>query len=332
IIALFLATIGVGTMGYRVIEGWQPLDAFYMTIITLTTVGFGELRPLSSAGRLFTVALIIGGMGIVAYASTTAVQWLVSGELKGELLARRRRRMLDRLQHHDIVCGFGRMGQHIAAELARRGSPFVVIDRNAETVARCRQLGHHCVLGNAAEEATLHKAGIMRARSLIAAVNSDAGNVFIILTARALRSDLIIVARVNYDSAESKLRRAGANEVISPYLIGGRRMVHYVDRPGVVDFLDVVMHSPELELWIEEFNVRPDSPLAGKSLRQAQLRSTVGVNVLSVRCPGKPLSTHPDADTVLNVGTRLIVLGTRQQLSSLATLITPAGPEGAGRP
>ena len=244
IITLFLATIGLGTAGYRVIEGWQPLDAFYMTIITLTTVGFGELRPLSAAGRLFTVGLIIGGMGIVAYASTTAVQWLVSGELKGELLARRRRRMLDKLQQHDIVCGFGRMGQHIVAELARRDRPFVVIDRNAETVERCRQLGYHCVLGNAAEEATLHKAGIMRARSLIAAVNSDAGNVFIILTARALRSDLIIVARGNYDSAESKLRRAGANEVISPYLIGGRSMVHYVDRPGLVEFLDVVILSP----------------------------------------------------------------------------------------
>jgi len=330
LVSLLAAIIFIGTSGYVTLEGWSPLDAFYMTVITLTTVGFGELYPLSAAGRIFTVMLIVSGVGLVAYASSTVVQTLISGELQAEILARRRQRMLEKLNNHHIVCGFGRMGQHIVTELQQQKKEFVVVDNDPAAVEAARRQGIFAVLGDASDESVLAQAGIMRARSLIAAINSDAGNVFIVLTARAMRSDLIIVSRVNYDNAESKLRRAGANEVISPYLIGGRRMVHYVERPGVVRFLDELMQSPELELWIEEFEVQPGSALADKSLAEAQLRSRTGVNVLAVHCPGQTISTQPNVETHLPPGTKLIAQGTRAQLQALTEMVKRgalSGPE-----
>jgi voltage-gated potassium channel len=320
---LLAAALVIGTFGYQIIEGWPTLDSFYMTVITLTTVGFGEIKTLSPPGRIFTVFLIAGGVGIVAYASTTAVQLLVSGELQKELLTRRRRRMLEKLQKHDVICGFGRMGQHVADELHRRGRSFVVIDNDEKQVEKCRQKGYHAVLGNAVNEEILLLAGIERAKSLITVVKADTENVFIVLTARALCPHLTIISRMNYDDTESKLRRAGADQVISPYVIGARRMASCVDRPGVADFLDVVMHSPELELWMEEFEIIEGSLLAGKSLRDTHLRSEIGVTVLSIRCPGKPVVIHPGADNILPVGARLIALGTGKQLNKLAKLAMP---------
>lgn len=310
----------LGTVGYIFIEGWSVLDAFYMTIITLTSVGFGEIHPLSYWGRLFTILLIASGLGIIAYGSSTIVQLIISGDLRAELNARRRRKMLEKLGNHDIICGFGRMGQHVATELKRQGRSFVIIDQSDSIVERCRHMEYMAVHGSAANEEVLIEAGIRRARSLITVVNSDAGNVFIVLTARGLRPDLIIVTRVNYDDAEAKLRRAGANQVISPYVIGGRRMVSYVEQPGVVDFLDVVMHSPDLELWMREFKIESNSPLVGQSLRESRLRLEIGVNVLSIRYPGQPASVHPDADQPLQPDTQLIALGTPLQLNKLATL------------
>ncbi|RME50322.1 MAG: potassium channel protein [Caldilineae bacterium] len=321
LLGLLAAILLAGTGGYVTLEGWSPLDAFYMTVITLTTVGFGELYPLSAAGRIFTVMLIVSGVGLVAYATSTVAQMLISGELQAEILARRRQRMLEQLHNHHIVCGFGRMGQHIATELRNQQKDFVVVDNDPAAVEEARRRGYFAVLGDASDEEVLAQAGIMRARSLIAAINSDAGNVFIVLTARAMRPDLIIVSRVNYDDAESKLRRAGANEVISPYLIGGRRMVHFVERPGVVRFLDELMQSPELELWIEEFEIQPGSALAGKSLGEAELRNRTGVNVLAVHCPGQSISTQPDVGTSLPPGTKLIAQGTRAQLQALTNMV-----------
>jgi len=317
---MLLVSITVGIVGYMLIEGWGVGDAFYMTVITLTTVGFGEVRTLSAMGRMFTVALIAGGIGIVAYGTSVAVELLASGELREEFLTARRKRMLGKLEDHVIVCGFGRMGQHVATELHVHEKPFVVIDISEEGIACARGMGYQGIVGDASIEEVLLNAGVLRAASLISVLDSDAANVFTVLTTRALNPDLIIVSRVNHDEATNKLRRAGANQVISPYIIGGRRMVQYVDNPGVVDFLDVVMHSPEVELQLAEVEIHPDSFLAGINLKQAQLRSEIGVNILSTRVPGRPPSPHPDIDMPLEPGVRLIALGNRKQLSMLQEL------------
>lgn len=228
--------------------------------------------------------------------------------------------MLEKLNNHDIICGFGRMGEHVCHDLFSQNKPFVLVDKDAEKIAAAQAMGFTTLHGNASSAETLAKAGIHRARSLIATIDTDAGNVFTVLTARALSSDLIIISRVNDDETIPKLKRAGANEVISPYLIGGRRMVHYVEQPGVVAFLDVVMRSSELELRMEEVAVTAESPLVDKTLGEAALRSTCGVNVLSLHRRDGKLITNPGADTLLEIGTHLIVLGTQDQLQKLENI------------
>ncbi len=317
---MLLVSITIGVTGYMFIEDWGVGDAFYMTVITLTTVGFGEVKTLSTEGRMFTVALIAGGIGIVAYGTSVAVELLASGELREEFLMARRKRMLGKLEDHVIVCGFGRMGQHVATELRVHEKPFVVIDISEESITCARTMGYQGIVGDASIEEILLNAGVLRAASLISVLDSDAANVFTVLTTRALNANIIIISRVNHDEATTKLRRAGANQVISPYIIGGRRMVQYVDNPGVVDFLDVVMHSPEVELQLAEVEIHPDSFLAGINLKQARLRSEIGVNILSTRTPGQPPSPHPDIDMPLEPGVRLIALGNREQLNMLQEL------------
>ena len=297
------------------------LDGFYMTLITITTVGFGEIRPLSNSGRLFTVFLIFGGIAIFTYASTTLVQYFASGELRAMLLERRRRLMLTQLVDHYIVCGFGRVGKHVVAELERQSKQFVIIDSDEATVEQCRQLGYNVISGDGADDNILEQAGIYRARSLITSVSADAQNVFIVLTARSMCPDLIIISRANSDDAEPKLRRAGATQVIVPYAISGRRMVSSADHPEIVDFLDIIMHSPELELWLEEVTLAPGCKLVGKTLRESHLRAETGVNVLYNRLPGQTPQMHPDIDTPMEAGTKLIVLGTRAQLEKLTILV-----------
>ena len=221
------------------------------------------------------------------------------------------------MKDHCIVCGFGRVGRFVAAELKRDSFPFIVIDRSEEAVDAARQLGYQAILGNAAQVDNLQRAGIDKARSLIAAVNSDAENVFIILTVREHWDDIQIVARCNFEDSEPKLRKAGADRVISPYALAGHRMVGLVSRPGVTDFLDVVLHSDSTELWLEEVDVGPQSAIAGLTLGEARLRNELGVTVLAVDLPGEKVVAHPEANTPLPVGARLIVLGTREQLRSL---------------
>jgi voltage-gated potassium channel len=313
--------IAGGTAGYMHIERWSMFDALYMTIITVTTVGFGEIHPLSPFGRIFTVGLIFLGLGIVAYATTSVVQYVIAGELRLELDGRRRQRMLEKLQNHYIVCGYGRMGRHVAEELHRQKKSFVIIDTNEQEIETCREAGYITLLGDASEDAVLEEAGIRRARSLITAVSSDAENVFIVLTARSMCPQLVIVSRANVDEAVPKLRRAGANHVVVPYAIGGRRMVSSADHPEVVDFLDVVMHSPELELWLEDLTVMAGSAIEGRSLADAHIRSKIGVNILSLQLPGGKMQLQPDVHIPLKAGTRLIAMGTREQLERLTDLV-----------
>ncbi|NTU84241.1 MAG: potassium channel protein [Chloroflexales bacterium] len=317
---VLLALLVAGTAGYRLLEGMSLVDALYMTVITISTVGFGEINPLGPMGRLFTIGLILAGAALAAFSLSIAVDVAISSDLRSYFEHRRRQAMLANLSAHTIICGYGRMGRHVADELHLQRRPFVVIDPKLEKIERVRQTGYLALQGNGANEADLRTAGIARARSLVATANSDAENVFIVLTARSLRPDMVIVARANYDDSEEKLLRAGATRVIQPYRLSGRRMAAVLERPGVADFLDEVMHAGNLELLIDQVDLCPGAALAGQTLGAANLRSRLGITVLALRVPGGRFNTSPGANTLLEPGLSLIALGTPEQLQALAAL------------
>ena len=310
----------LGASGFWLLEDMGLLDALYMAVITLSTVGFGEVSPLSSGGKLFTIVLILGAGWLAMYLLTGMADFLLSGEGRAYLQKRRLLRMLDKLSNHVIVCGYGRVGRHVALELAAQGLPFVVIDPSPEKIAQVGQSGFLALQGDGADESLLAQAGIERARGLLVAADSDAQNVFIVLSARSVRSDLLIVARAIDEQSESKLVKAGANRVILPYQFSGRRMVTMLIRPEVSKFLDEVAYGSGLELHMEQFQLSPDSPLVGQTLEQCRWRARFGVTVLACKLADGRINTSPQADTVLTAGMEMIVLGTREQLQNLTEL------------
>jgi len=310
----FLALILIGTSGYHWLEQLTPVDSLYMTVITISTVGFGEVRELSAYGRIFTIFLILGGGGTAAYTLSVTIEFVMSGEWRGILEARRKSRMLSKLSDHVIVCGFGRVGRRVSSELTREGVSFIVVDIKPERVDHAWELGYVAVVGNAANEQMLRDAGIDKARALIAAVSSDAENVFIILTARSLNADLQIIARANYEDSEPKMIRAGANRTIVPYTISGKRMVTMLVRPSVADFLDEVAHVSGQELLLEQIRVEPSSPLANRTIAETNIRNEQGVTVLACRNANGDFNTHPGPETLIEPNGLLLVLGTRDQL------------------
>jgi voltage-gated potassium channel len=306
----------IGVSGYRLLEGMNFIDALYMTITTITTVGFGEVQPLSPVGRVFTIGLIIGGVSIAAYALGSAAQFIVSGDWQIYLQERRRRRMLEQLKDHVIVCGYGRVGKSVVHQLCAEKLQFVVIEAEAERMPHLRELGHLALHGNAADEELLRAAGIDRARGLVACAGTDAENVYIVLTARGLRPDLSIVARANYEESEAKLLRAGANRVMLPSNIAGRRMVTMLVRPEVADYLDVISHASDLELLVEQVSIAATSSLVNKTLAEVEFGPRWGITVLACAVGGR-INLRPSANTRIEPGVRLIVLGTRDQLQEL---------------
>ncbi len=307
-----------GTIGYRFIEHWSWLDSIYMTVITLTTVGYGEIRPLTDIGRMFTILVIIGGAGVFAYTLSSTAELISSGELARIIRLNRRIALKD----HAIICGYGRVGKFVASELNQEQIPFIVVDKSEEAIEDCIKHGYKTVQGNAASVHTLEKAGVMNARTIITAVNSDAENVFIVLTIRELREDILIISRCNFQASEAKLRKAGADKVISPYALAGNKIVQTILRPKVTQFLDVVLMSEHTEMYMEEVEVKSGSPIAGLTLGDSRLRNEVGVTVLAIDLPDQIVVTHPTVDTQLPVGARLIVMGTSEQLQKLNELVS----------
>ena len=310
----------VGTAGFRWLEGMTVIDALYMTVITLSTVGFGEVNQLEPAGRIFTICLIMGGAGLAAYILSSVADFMIVGEWRAYLEERRQRHMLEHLAAHIIVCGYGRVGRHVVAGLQAERLPFVVLDPDPEKIQHLQLAGVLAIEGNAAVEQDLKAAGIDRARGLVAAASSDAENVFIVLTARSLRPDLLILARANYEDSEPKLLRAGADRVVLPYSITGRRIVTMLARPDVADFLDEIAHTAGLELLLEQVQVSPTSPFVGQTVVQAQLEHRFGVTVLAYKPPGGQLVKRPDDETPLEAHAYLVVLGTGDQLQALKRL------------
>ena len=320
---IVLPTIGV--VGYCGIEGWSVLDALYMTVTTLATVGYGEVHPLSAHGRLFTIGLILGGGALAAVGLAQLTQSVLSGEWRDHWEQQKRLRMLTQLSQHVIVCGYGRVGRNVVEELKAEGLPFVVIDLDAGKVAALQAQGVLAVLGDAAHESKLKEAGIDRARGLVAAAKSDAENVFIVLTARSLRAKLSIVARADFEESEPKLVRAGADRVILPYHITGRRMVAMLVRPHVADFLDEVSHTSDMELLLEQIQVAPGAPLAHQTLGDAQARYGFDVTVLACKSAVGKWNCRPHGTTVLEPNCQLIALGTPPHLQQLAELARRRG-------
>lgn len=314
----FVAIVVIGTIGYEVIEGWSFLDAIYMTITTITTVGFREVHPLSDAGRIFTIVLIIFGVGGALYVLTNIMGYILEGQFGITMGRRRMKNRIARLKNHYILCGYGRVGEEIAQAFSGEGVPFVVIDNDEQHVVKAEKEGYLCIFGNATSDEVLKEAGIERAHGLVAAVGSDADNTFITLSARELRPDLFIEARSSDHESEGKLRRAGANRVISPHAIGGRRMAMLALRPAVVDFIDTVTYGHGREMELENLDVGGGSPLVGRTMAQA--RSHDGITVLAMRKKNGKLLANPPGEEIIEDGDRLIVIGTKERMSALETI------------
>jgi voltage-gated potassium channel len=318
---LFKALVGIavvvllGTMGYVVIEGWSFLDSLYMTVITITTIGFGEVHPLSNRGRIFTLALISGGIGVVAYAFLTGTRMFIEGELQQILTRRRSMKALERVRNHFIICGFGRMGSFICHQLHDRGIPFVVVEGKPEIQDKVIEAGYFLSPGDATEEDVLLKAGIDKARGLVSVLDSDASNVYVVLTARVASPNLEIIARAADEGAQKKLMVAGATRVISPYHIGAMRMVMSIIKPAVMGFLEVAMDHKEFDIELEEVKVAENSEYSGKRLVDTDIRRELNLIIIAVKKADGHMVFNPGPSTVIEDNDTLIAMGERKSLA-----------------
>jgi voltage-gated potassium channel len=312
---LLLVLIG-GTAGYMLIEDWSLLDAAYMTAITVTTVGYSEVHPLSQTGQIFTIGLMIFGVGTAFYILTALVAAIIEGDLRLVFGARRMKAMIEHLNDHYIVCGFGRVGEQVAHELLSRNEPFVLVETNESRIEDAREAGMLVVQGDATVEETLVEAGIERCRSVIAASDTDATNTYITLTAKALRPETYVVARVSSEAVEGKLLQAGADRTVSLYRIGGRRLAFAALQPLVTDFIDIFPSPEQGDRLLAEVPIEDGSVLAGKQLVEA-LEGCEDLVVLAVRDSHGRLDVGPPRSRVLTVGEVLIVVGQEQDLSVL---------------
>ncbi len=317
-IAMVIAVGIVGTIGYWLF-GMSPTDAAYQTVTTVTTVGFRELQDFNNLEQWFTIILIITGVSTVLYTFTLAVQVVVEGQLRDFVGRRLMDREINKLSGHTIVCGWGRVGRAVADDLVEAGQSVVVVDLDAERVAN---VAYPTVVGDATLDATLRSAGIARAKALVAALDADAENLFVTLSARAIVPELFIVARARQDESVPKLANAGADRVVNPQELGAARMASFVARPNVAEFIDVVMHERSLEFRMQEYDIPEGSPLAGKTLRDADLRRRAGILVLALRRVDGSFNTNPDPDIMIEPHQVLIAVGTDEDLARLDGIAT----------
>jgi len=306
-----------GAAGYTLIEGWSFSQSLYRTILAVTTVE--SPAPVSSGGRILTVVLLVAGVGAALYTFTLLATVVVEGGLPKRIESRRRVRMLENLQDHFIVCGYGRIGRIVARQLLKQAVPFVVIDRSPDAVQEALQDGALAVEADASREEVLTRVGIERARGLIAAVGTDAENVYAVLTARVMRPDLFIIGRAETDDATTKLKRAGASRVVSPYEIGGLQIAQTALRPAVVDFFELATSSDSLELAMEEITVGETSSLANRSILDANLRQRFGIIVVGIQRRDLRMEFNPEPDVIIGGGDKLVVLGRPDSLKRLET-------------
>lgn len=317
-IGLLQTWLVVGSLGFSWIEGWSLLDSVYMTVITISTVGYGEVEPLSAYGKAFATFLIVAGLGTAIYTFTALGQTLLEGELAEALGRRRMKSDLGKLEDHYIICGHGRVGRTVAIELNRRNLPFCVIEADPAAEQDLRRLHYRHVIGDANEDGNLLLAGLARAKAVFALLPSDADNLYLTLTAKGLNPSVVAVARASGKSAETKLERAGADHVVSPYELVGLRLLHKVLSPALVEFMDLVIRRERLQLVMEEIQIASDSVVAGRSVVESRIRSGYGLIIVAIKRSQSPVVFNPDDAVKIGAGDVLVVLGPEDRVRELA--------------
>lgn len=318
----FLAVLGGGTIGFQAIigEGW--VASFYRAVVTTTLTGL-DSSPTTTSARIFTIVLLLAGVAVFLYIAGAIVELIARGVLEDVIGGRRRRRAIERMHEHTIICGFGRVGRRTAAEFIATGQPFVVIDITPASVAAAEAMGAPVVAGDGTEDADLERAGLSHARALVASADSDAINLFITLSARAARPDLFIVARASDESAARKLRLAGANRVVEPYSSAGLHIANLVLKPQVAAFLDVVSTASGDELRFEEIDVPATCGAAGRTIREMRIRDRTGAMVVAIRKQDGTFDATPSPDAMFEAGDVVIGAGTPAELARLEELFAP---------
>ena len=314
---LLLFWVVLGTYGFSVIEGWTPLDAIYMTLITITTVGYGEIHPLSNQGRLFASVLILGGIGTAVYTFTRLGQWVFEGELSGILGRRRMKTELERLKDHFIVCGFGRVGRLVAEGLVDRFLPFCVVENNPTLEEDLQKGGYLYLIGDATEEEILREAGVGNARVLLALLPTDAENLYLTMSAKEINPKIHAIARAMDEKAEMKLKRGGADEVVSPYRTASMRVLQAAVKPTVVEFIELATSRQQLELSLEEVKLGERSGLVGHSIAEAEIRRNYGVIIVAIKRSTGEMVFNPDPSVKTVAGDTLVAIGKTVDLKRL---------------
>jgi len=313
-LSVFFALLALGTSGYMIIERWSFIDSLFMTVTTITTVGYREVQPLDTKGRVFTIFLVLFGVGTAFYLLTTFVALVIEGDLRAALGITRMKGRIEQLRDHHILCGYGRVGEEIAREFVERKMPFVVVENNPEALQRAIEAGHLVIEGDAASDEVLLEAGVTHARTLLAASDSDSGNTYITLTAKALNPDIFVVARAGKRESEPRAARAGADRVISPYAISGRRMALSAIQPNIVDFMDTLAVGHNAEQILAEIEVTEESGLFGLYIRH--IHESSRVTILGLQRANGELIVGPREDLRLEMGDRLMVVGREEDVAA----------------
>jgi voltage-gated potassium channel len=322
-LAVLFAIIIAGTIGYWVMYPISLVDAFYMTVISISTVGFREVVDLDPAGKLFTVILILSGLGGMTFTLSYLFQFMIEGHLLGLVKRRHMEKSLESLKDHYIICGFGRVGEQIARDFEKAGIRFVVIDENPEALARVEKSARLYVPGNATSDEILKKAGIENAKGLVAASDSDPDNVLTTLSARMLNPSIFIVARASSTDVFEKLYKAGANRVVSPYHSTGQKMAAMLIKPLVHEYLDSMAYGANLEIRLEELELPADAEVVGKTIQESAIRKRTGTTILAIKKGDGRILTNPEVSTVLNPSDRLILVGTAEQIDEATRMLLP---------
>lgn len=317
-VALVVLVASFGTAGYMLLEGWNFIDSLYMTVITLASVGFKEVHDLSPFGRIFTIIIIIGGVGTVAYALSAGAKIILEGELQEVYGRRRLEKKIREMKNHYIVCGYGRMGKIICRELREKNIKFVIVEKQPDMHQEKDDL--LIFPGDATKDEVLKELGIERAKGLVTVLPTDAENLFVVLSARGLNPNLFIVARAGEEGSENKLIRAGADKVVSPYHIGGLRIAHTVLKPAVVDFIEFATKSGNIDLQMEEVLIKESSELVGKSLDECGIGRELGIIIVAIKKPNGEMKFNPTFKSAIKTGDTLIALGESSKLKNLEVM------------
>jgi len=318
---LIVLIITIGTFGFHFIEHMTFLDALYMTVITIFTVGFREVEgPFSQLGQIFTIFIIIGGVGTVLFAFTKFVEVVFEGGIQKFMRRKRMESKLNKLKDHYIICGWGRMGKIVCERLDNEKIPFVLIENNEERVNQIKETYRYLVInGDANNEEVLLQAGIKSAKGLAALLPSDADNLYLVLTVRLLNPSLFVLSKALEDEGEKKILQIGANKVVTPYKLGGLKILHGLIRPTLVDFMDLIIRSKELSLSVEEFIVKRNAKMTGKTLRECDVRKKANVIVVAIKKPGEDIVFNPSPDMKIGMGDTLLVLGDNDAITQFET-------------